>query len=125
MNDILDPAALITIDMMLVSPSLDVIANQETSIELNKEQKPNVTLIEGRFELPVFSLELRRDVLNSNIEPGTVNLTYTEFGLTYEKLDHDTNTVQMALKGLLMENLLLSLEPDGVLSLSSIFEKIC
>ena len=72
------------------------------------ERQETVTPVEGRFELPVFSLELRRDALNSNIEPGLVNLTFTEFGLTYEKLENNTNTMQMALKGLLMEDLLLS-----------------
>ena len=76
--------------------------------DLFQEKRETVTPIEGRFELPVFSLELRRDALNSNIEPGIVSLTFTEFGLTYEKHDNSTNTMQMALKGLLMEDLLLS-----------------
>ena len=74
----------------------------------SRTDKHTVTPIEGRFELPVFSLELRRDALNSNIEPGLVNLTFTEFGLTYEKHDTYTNSIQMALKGLLMEDLLLN-----------------
>ena len=72
-----------------------------------KDEKQTAVPIEGRFELPVFSLELRRDALNANIEPGIVSLTFTEFGLTYDKPTDKTSTMQMALKGLLMEDLLL------------------
>ena len=76
--------------------------------DLFKEDKVQITPVEGRFDLPVFSLELRRDALHSSHEPGIVNLTFTDFGLTYEKRDASSNTLQMALKGLLMEDLLLS-----------------
>ena len=72
------------------------------------DRRVEVTPVEGRFDLPVFSLELRRDALHSSHEPGIVNLTFTDFGLTYEKRDARSNTLQMALKGLLMEDLLLS-----------------
>ena len=72
-----------------------------------KDEEQSSVPIEGRFELPVFSLELRRDALNANIEPGIVSLTFTEFGLTYDKPTDQTSTMQMALKGLLMEDLLL------------------
>jgi len=63
--------------------------------------------VEGSFELPVFSLELRRDAINVNIEPGIVSLTFTEFAVSFDKHDPDTSNVQMALKGLIMEDLLL------------------
>merc|ERR1712106_1032374 len=71
--------------------------------ENKKQQIP----VEGSFELPVFSLELRRDAINVNIEPGIVSLTFTEFGVTYDKHNSDTSNIQMALKGLIMEDLLL------------------
>jgi hypothetical protein len=38
----------------------------------------------------VFSLELRRDAINVNIEPGIASLAFTGFGFTYDKHDSDT-----------------------------------
>ena len=54
--------------------------------DAKKKQIP----VEGSFELPVFSLELRRDAINVNIEPGIVSLTFTEFGFTYDEHNSDT-----------------------------------
>ena len=77
-------------------------------------------LVEGSFELPLLSLELRRDAFNAAIEPGIVNLTCTDFGLVYDQGDDGCSTVQMALRGLVMEDLLLSEDsPHRNLMLSS------
>ena len=35
--------------------------------------------VQGSFHLPLLSLELRRDALNADIEPGIVALTFTDF----------------------------------------------
>ena len=63
--------------------------------------------VEGSFELPLLSLELRRDAFNAAIEPGIVSLTCTDFGVVYDKNREGLANVQMGLRGLIMEDLLL------------------
>ena len=71
-----------------------------------KKEGP-ITKILGTFHLPLLSLELRRDALNADIEPGIVSLTFTDFGVEFEKTELFSSRTEISLKGLIMEDLLL------------------
>ena len=84
------------------------LEGDEEKQEVEVGEQVGHSRLEGSFELPLLSLELRRDAFNAAIEPGIVSLTCTDFGLVYDKDKRGLANVQMALRGLVMEDLLLA-----------------
>ncbi len=85
-----------------------------------KKEEGKTRRILGTFHLPLLSLELRRDALNADMEPGIVSLTFTEFGVEFEKVETFSSRTEISLKGLIMEDLLLDdLSPHRILMVSS------
>ena len=85
-----------------------------------KKEEGKTRRILGTFHLPLLSLELRRDALNADMEPGIVSLTFTDFGVEFEKVETFSSRTEISLKGLIMEDLLLDdLSPHRILMVSS------
>ena len=95
----------------LKSPTNGANIQPKNIVDFNNDRKNVESLrhipIEGSFDIPVCSLELRRDAFNANIEPGIVSVTFAEFGVSFKKPCVESTNTQMALKGLIMEDLLL------------------
>ena len=62
----------------------EVFVSNEKPKENDDDKKKEIPM-EGSYKL-ILSLELRRDAINVNIAPGIVSLTFTEFGVTYDKV---------------------------------------
>lgn len=64
------------------------------------------TEIEASFEVPQLILELRGDLVNSDSEGDTlVRLKFQDFAVFYDKTELYKNTIEIALKSVLMEDL--------------------